>query len=147
MKIETKIKKEIDRLVKHDWNFVVDNYGSEGADNGEYSVYFSETRTRNTLEKFAEFILSNTDQQKEIKRLTSENIALYAICEGEDSVPDSPSRCEWKQVVKDAEDKFETIYKSPHDGWYDTSDFISKYPFCPKCGKQIQMIELYEQNV
>ena len=52
--IEDKIKE----LVSDKSNFISDNYGSEGADNGEYEVFFSEYSTQNTLEQFAKWLLS-----------------------------------------------------------------------------------------
>lgn len=61
MKTKEEIKKEIKRLIKEQDNFCSDNYGSEASDNGYYEVQFSEDNTKNTLNKFAEWI-QETDQ-------------------------------------------------------------------------------------
>ena len=58
--LEMKTRKEIDdkieEIVSDSDNFVVDNFGSEAADNGIYEENYSEMSAINTLTKFAEWL-------------------------------------------------------------------------------------------
>jgi len=56
MKTEKEIEDKIEEIVSDPDNFVVDNYGSEAADNGFYDECFSELSATNTLNKFVKWL-------------------------------------------------------------------------------------------
>ena len=58
---EEDIKNKISELINDDTNFITDNYGTEAADNGEYSIYFCMSATENTLNSFAKWLLNNIE--------------------------------------------------------------------------------------
>jgi hypothetical protein len=53
------IEDKIREIVDDSDNFTSDNYGSEGADNGFYEVYYSKFATENTLKEFIEWLFEN----------------------------------------------------------------------------------------
>jgi hypothetical protein len=53
------IKEKIEELISDSSNFITDNYGSEGADNGYFEIYFSVYTTKNTLENFVNWLTNN----------------------------------------------------------------------------------------
>jgi len=56
MKTKKEIEDKIEEIVSDSDNFVVDNYGSESADNGIYEIYFSEMNATDTLNRFVEWL-------------------------------------------------------------------------------------------
>lgn len=55
-KTQKEIQAKIEELSAEADNFTDDNYGSEGADNGHFETYYSETNTQRTFQQFAAWL-------------------------------------------------------------------------------------------
>lgn len=57
-KTKKEILNKIEELSTDSDNFVIDNYGSEGADNGYFEITYSESLSKRTLLLFTEWLIN-----------------------------------------------------------------------------------------